>query len=85
MQFKELCRALGNPERVRIVACLTRETTVTDLLKKCKLSQSALSQHLAVLRRSGIVHARTDGRYVYYQTMSRDYIDLAKTIISLTT
>lgn len=85
MQLKELCKAVGNPERVRLIACLTEETTVNDLLKKCSLSQSALSQHLGVLRDAGIVQAREEGRHVYYRTTSRKYIDLANTIIALTT
>lgn len=84
MQLKELCKAVGNPERVRLIACLSNEMTVTDLLKKCSLSQSALSQHLGILRDMGIVQARESGRHVYYRTASRQYINLARTIISLT-
>lgn len=85
MELVDLCRAFGNPERVKLVACLSRETTVSDLLQKCDLSQSALSQHLAVLRSAGVVRTRTNGRYVYYKTTSRTYIDLARNIIALTT
>lgn len=84
MQLKELCKAVGNPERVRLIACLTQETTVSDLLKKCSLSQSALSQHLRILRDAGIVQARESGRHTYYRTTSRQYIHLARTIIALT-
>lgn len=84
MQLKELCKAMGNAQRVRLVACLSRETTVSDLLTKCSLSQSALSQHLAILRDSGIVQARESGRNVYYKVSSRKYADLARTIVALT-
>ena len=85
MKLKELCSAFGNPERVRLVACLARESTVTGLLEKCDLSQSALSQHLAVLRKTGVVRTRTSGRHVYYKTASRDYTNLARAVITLTT
>lgn len=84
MQLKDLCKAFGNPERVRLIACLSKETTVSDLLEKCDLSQSALSQHLAVLRDAGVVRARTSGRHVYYKTASRNYIQLAENVIALT-
>lgn len=84
MQLKELCKAVGNPERVRLIACLSDEMTVTDLLKKCSLSQSALSQHLAILRNAGIVITRERGRNVYYKTSSTKYITLAQKILSVT-
>lgn len=84
MPLKELCRVFGNPERVRLIACLSREVTVSDLLKKCTLSQSALSQHLGVLRDVGVVRTRESGRNVYYQTASREYTGLARKVLSLT-
>lgn len=83
MQIKELCKAYGNSERVNLIACLTHEKTVSDLLKKCDLSQSALSQHLAVLRSAGVVLSRESGRHVYYKTASREYAELARRIIVL--
>lgn len=84
MQLKDVCKAFGNPERVQLIACLAREATVSDLLKKCKLSQSALSQHLAVLRGAGVVRARENGRHVHYQVVSREYVGLAQKVIALT-
>ncbi|MAJ97436.1 ArsR family transcriptional regulator [bacterium] len=78
------CRAFGNAERVRLVVCLSRTATVSELLEKCHLSQSALSQHLAILRNAGVITAHRNGRYVQYKTCSRAYVQLAKTIINLT-
>ena len=42
------------------------EKTVTELQTKLGLSQSALSQHLAVLRREKIVKARKEAQSVFY-------------------
>ena len=84
MLIKDLCKAFGNPQRVQLVACLAREATVSELLEKCTLSQSALSQHLAVLRDTSIVRTRESGRHVYYQAASREYVDLARKILALT-
>jgi len=84
MQLDNLCKAFGNAQRVQLVACLSQESTVSELLEKCPLSQSALSQHLAVLRTAGIVKTREEGRHIYYKTASREYLDLARKIIALT-
>lgn len=82
-KLDSFCTAYGNPERVRLVHCLAREMTVSELLNKCSLSQSALSQHLAVLRSAGIVAVRKEGRHVYYRTAAREYQILARRIIRL--
>ena len=84
MELKDLCKAFGNPQRVLLVTCLAKEVTVSELLKKCALSQSALSQHLAVLRDVGVVWTRESGRHVYYQSASREYTDLARKVLTLT-
>ena len=84
MSLNTLCKAFGNPERVQLIVCLSRKTTVSDLLGKCHMSQSALSQHLAILRDAGVVTAHREGRYVQYKSSSHEYVKLAKAIIHLT-
>lgn len=84
MTLHTLCKACGNAERVQLIVCLSRTATVSELLEKCHLSQSALSQHLAILRNAGVVTAHRNGRYVRYKTSSRAYVQLAKAIINLT-
>lgn len=84
MVLKSLCKAFGNSKRVQLIACLVHEATVSELLEKCDLSQSALSQHLAVLRDSGIVRTRESGRHVYYKNVSPEYTNLARTLLMLT-
>ncbi len=64
----ELFRVLGHPARVRILELLAGgERTVGDLQGELGLDSSGTSQHLGVLRRSGIVEARRDGTNVYYR------------------
>lgn len=84
MPLKNLCRAFGNPQRVRLIACLSRQSTVSELLRKCDLSQSALSQHLAILRNAGLVHTRESGRHVYYKIASPTYARLARNVLAIT-
>ena len=84
MSLKELCRAFGNPVRVRIVVCLSHEATVSELLGKCTLSQSALSQHLAILREARIVKTKERGRYIYYKIADKRYTNLARALLLIT-
>ena len=61
-------RALADPSRRAIFERLTRgETAVKDLTARLDISQPAVSQHLAALRRAGLVTERRDGRLVYYR------------------
>ena len=60
-------RALGNERRLMILCQLTDgERSVGELLPLVGLSQSALSQHLAVLREAGIVEDRREGTRILY-------------------
>ena len=63
----ELLRALGNPHRLVILCELVGgERSVGALVRRVGLSQSALSQHLARLRRAGLVRTRRSAQTVYY-------------------
>lgn len=62
-----LLRALANPQRLLILCNLAGgEMSVGDLNARLPISQSALSQHLAVLRENGIVATRKVAQTVYY-------------------
>ena len=65
-------QALADPSRRAIFESLTRgEAAVKDLTARFDISQPAVSQHLATLKRAGLVKARRDGRHVYYRVDSR--------------
>src|SRR5213082_3494575 len=60
--------ALADPSRRAIFESLTRgESAVKDLTARFDISQPAVSQHLATLRRAGLVTERREGRIVYYR------------------
>ena len=60
--------ALADPSRRAILERLTRgEAAVKDLTARFAISQPAVSQHLATLRKAGLVSERRDGRLVYYR------------------
>ncbi len=67
VQYSTLLKAMGNPRRLEILLHLyNHENSVGELEKKIKLSQSALSQHLAVLRKEKIVKTRRKAQTIYY-------------------
>jgi DNA-binding transcriptional ArsR family regulator len=62
-----LLRALSNDRRLMILCLLSKgEHSVGDLERQVGLSQSALSQHLARLRRDGLVQTRRQSQTIYY-------------------
>ena len=66
-----LLKSLANESRLLILCQLAhQEKSVTQLLDIIHLSQSALSQHLGVLRREKIVKTRRDAQTIYYSLES---------------
>ena len=66
-----LLRAIGHEARLMVLCALTEgDRTVGELNEEVPLSQSALSQHLAKLRRAGLVRTHRDGRSVRYALAS---------------
>ncbi len=66
-----LLKAMANKQRLMILCHLVEgERTVGALRDRIGLSQSALSQHLAVLRHDGLVRARRAGTSVIYALAS---------------
>ncbi len=62
-----LLKALANEQRLVILCNLLEgPLSVGQLNERVALSQSALSQHLAVLRECGIVRARRESQSVWY-------------------
>ena len=67
----QLLRALANDKRLMLLCLLVDgEHSVGELNAKVELSQSALSQHLAVLREDGLVTTRREAQTIYYALAS---------------
>jgi ArsR family transcriptional regulator len=63
----ELFRLLGHPVRIRVLELLQqRPMSVREMLAEIEVEPTGLSQHLALLRRSGMVNAQRDGATVIY-------------------
>jgi DNA-binding transcriptional ArsR family regulator len=63
----QLLKALANDNRLMILCVLAEnEASVSQLNERIDLSQSALSQHLALLRRDGLVRTRRSSQTIFY-------------------
>ena len=80
----ELLKAMANEWRLMILCQLSEgERSVTELQNLLGLSQSALSQHLAVLRREKIVSARKDPQSVFYSLAGDEATKVMETLHDL--
>lgn len=76
----ELFRALAHPVRIRVLELLDDgPKTVRQLLDVVAVEASRLSQHLAVLRGTGLVLARREGNTVEYTLSAGEVTDLLAT------
>jgi DNA-binding transcriptional ArsR family regulator len=67
----ELLKALAHPHRLMIICQLVeRERSVGELAALLGVRDSTVSQHLALLRKDGLVAARRDGQTIWYSISS---------------
>lgn len=73
-RLADLYKLIGDTTRCRILFALDQdEMCVCDLANVLNMTKSSISHQLAVLRRSGIVKCRRNGKEVYY-TLDDDHI-----------
>lgn len=79
-----LLKALANSSRLLILCQLAEgEKSVGELERRVRLSQSGLSQHLALLRRKGIVATRREAQSVYYSLTSQEAAAVMATLYKM--
>ena len=63
----QLFKALGDPSRMKVLFQIgSSEVCVSEVARKLKMSESAVSHHLHILRMNGLVQRRRDGKTIYY-------------------
>ncbi len=80
-----LFKIFGNKERVQLMCCLKKKHSVSELLVKCTLSQSALSQHLRLLKQAGLVACTRKGKLQIYEIKEKKALALAQALLAFTT
>ncbi|MHA7856673.1 MAG: ArsR/SmtB family transcription factor [Henriciella sp.] len=79
-----LLKAMSNPHRLMVLCRLgASEASVGELQADAGLSQSALSQHLAVLRERALVETRREGQTIYYKLSNPAVRDVIETLMKI--
>jgi DNA-binding transcriptional ArsR family regulator len=78
----ELLKALCNPIRLKMIAGLMQQDgcNVSKIVTKLGISQSNASQHLAILRRAGILTARRKGTMTCFSVTDKRAISIVKAL-----
>ena len=80
-EASNLLKALSNRHRLLIICQLIDgERSVGELAELLGLRDSTVSQHLALLRKDGLVSARRDAQTIYYSIASEPARDILKTL-----
>jgi ArsR family transcriptional regulator, arsenate/arsenite/antimonite-responsive transcriptional repressor len=82
-ELAKLAWAVAHPARVRIVRLLIgRKACVCgEIVEEITLAQSTVSQHLKILKESGLIQGEVDGPRVCY-CINRDHLKLLKSLIA---
>jgi DNA-binding transcriptional ArsR family regulator len=80
----ELLKVLANENRLLIVChLLQQDMSVNEMQEKIGIRQSALSQHLAILRREGIVRTQRRSQFIYYSLASSEARKVLQTLYNI--
>lgn len=76
METDKMLKALGEPMRFKIYGCLLeRKHCVRSLSKKLGITESAISQHIKVMKEAGLVYGEKYGYHMHYLP-SQEALDL---------
>ncbi|MCX7881410.1 MAG: metalloregulator ArsR/SmtB family transcription factor [Patescibacteria group bacterium] len=74
----------GSSIRLKLLSCLKEKPkTVSQLIKTCGLSQSAVSQHLIKLKKFNLVINQKKGRKIYYQLSKKSLGKISQKLLVL--
>ena len=84
-ELAALAKALGHPARIQILRLLCRRMSCVcgDIVEEIPLAQSTVSQHLKVLKETGLIQGTIDGPRVCYCINPKTFRRLRALISSL--
>jgi len=85
-ELAQVFKLLSDETRLRILFYLAQnnELHVTDLCNRLGQSQPAVSHHLALLRVSGLIESRREGKHNFYSVQTEHFGDLLLSLFSAT-
>jgi DNA-binding transcriptional ArsR family regulator len=83
-ELAQVFKLLSDETRLRILFYLAQnsELHVTDLCNRLGQSQPAVSHHLALLRVSGLIESRREGKHNFYSVRTDHFGDLLVSLFS---
>ena len=83
-QVTRLLKCIANEQRLLVLCQLMEgEKTAGDLTQITGMSQSAVSQHLALLRDNEIVTTRRESQFIFYSLSSREMREMIGLLYNL--
>jgi ArsR family transcriptional regulator len=80
----DFLKCLAHPVRLAVIEHLkNREASVSKMVEKLNVEQSALSKHLSILRQAGVVMSRQEKVTVYYSIRDRDIYHVLRPIAEI--
>ena len=85
-ELAQVFKLLSDETRLRILLYLAQnnELHVTDLCNRLGQSQPAVSHHLALLRVSGLIESRREGKHNFYSVRTEHFGELLHSLFSAT-
>lgn len=84
MELDRILKALGEPMRLKIYQnLLERKHCVRSLSKKLGISESAISQHMKVMREAGLIHGEKYGYHTHYMPVQETLDSLLEAFIQM--
>lgn len=82
----EVIKALADETRLDILKLLgNREMNVNEIAGNCTVSRPTISHHLQIMKRSGVLVARKEGKEMYYSINTYVLTSLAQSILGFIT
>ncbi len=80
-----ILRAVNHKLRQQLIKLIDEEKriTVTEIYVRLRLEQSVASQHLAILRKAGIVNTEREGKFIFYLVNYKRLEDINKIVNDL--
>lgn len=77
-------KSIANPQRLRILCLIMEgERPVGEIADAIGAAQSAVSQHLALMRREGLVAPRRSGQTIFYRLADKKVVKLFRVLSDL--
>ncbi|SCY95251.1 ArsR/SmtB family transcription factor [Alkaliphilus peptidifermentans] len=78
----EVIKALSDETRLEILFLIGKnEMNVNEIANNCRVSRPTISHHLQIMKRSGILTSRKEGKEIYYSTNMYKLTSLAESIL----